>query len=109
EGARGRRARGPGPPWAREAPGPARGRGRRGARALERAALTRLPRRRLLGIDRSGPPPAQTLPGAPLNPWTLPNAIGFVRLVLIPVFLVLALGSGDGRYAPASIVYAVVG
>jgi cardiolipin synthase len=28
---------------------------------------------------------------------------------LIPVFLVLALGSGDGRYAPASIIYAVIG
>jgi cardiolipin synthase len=62
-----------------------------------------------LGLDRSGPPPPQTLPGAPLNPWTLPNAIGFVRLALIPVFLVLALGSGDGRYAPASIIYAVIG
>ena len=35
--------------------------------------------------------------------------IGFVRLALIPVFLVLALGSGDGRYAPASIIYAVIG
>jgi cardiolipin synthase len=66
-------------------------------------------RRRLLGLDRSGPPPPESLPGAPLNPWTLPNAIGFVRLALIPVFLVLALGSGDGRYAPASIVYAVIG
>jgi CDP-diacylglycerol--glycerol-3-phosphate 3-phosphatidyltransferase len=32
-----------------------------------------------------------------------------MRLALIPVFLVLALGSGDGRYAPASIVYAVIG
>jgi cardiolipin synthase len=30
-------------------------------------------------------------------------------LALIPVFLVLALGSGDGRYAPASIIYAVIG
>jgi CDP-diacylglycerol--glycerol-3-phosphate 3-phosphatidyltransferase len=30
-------------------------------------------------------------------------------LALIPVFLVLALGSGDGRYAPASIVYAFIG
>jgi CDP-diacylglycerol--glycerol-3-phosphate 3-phosphatidyltransferase len=78
---------------------------------VERAALKRrrLTRRRLLGLDRSGPPPAETLPGAPLNPWTLPNAIGFVRLALIPVFLVLALGSGDGRYAPASIIYAVIG
>jgi cardiolipin synthase len=62
-----------------------------------------------LGLDRTGPPPPQTLAGAPLNPWTLPNAIGFVRLGLVPVFLVLALGSGDGRLASASIVYAVIG
>jgi cardiolipin synthase len=65
--------------------------------------------RRLLGIDRSGPRPAETLPGQPLNPWTIPNLIGFVRLALIPVFLVLALRSGDGRTAPASILYAVIG
>lgn len=63
----------------------------------------------MLGIDRSGPRPAATLPGAPLNPWTIPNLIGYVRLALIPVFLALALGSGDGRIASASIVYAVVG
>ena len=31
------------------------------------------------------------------NPWTIPNAIGFVRLALIPVFLVVALSSDDGR------------
>ena len=73
---------------------------------MARAALTT---RRLLGIDRSGPRPPETLPGAPLNPWTIPNAIGFARLALIPLFLVLALGSGDGRIASASIVYAVVG
>jgi cardiolipin synthase len=71
-----------------------------------RAALTT---RRLLGIDRSGPRPAETLPGQPLRPWTIPNAIGFIRLALIPVFLVLALNSGDGRTASASIVYAVIG
>jgi CDP-diacylglycerol--glycerol-3-phosphate 3-phosphatidyltransferase len=65
--------------------------------------------RRLLGIDRSGPRPPATLPGQPLNPWTVPNLIGFVRLALIPVFLVLALNSGDGRVASASIVYAVIG
>jgi CDP-diacylglycerol--glycerol-3-phosphate 3-phosphatidyltransferase len=64
---------------------------------------------RLLGYDRDYDPPPETLPGAPLNPWTIPNAIGFIRLALIPVFLVLALNSGDGRYAPASIVYAVIG
>jgi CDP-diacylglycerol--glycerol-3-phosphate 3-phosphatidyltransferase len=63
----------------------------------------------LLGIDRSGPRPPATLPGQPLHPWTIPNLIGFVRLALIPVFLVLALGSGDGRIASASIVYAVIG
>ena len=68
-----------------------------------------LTRKRLLGLDRSGGPPPETRRGAPLHPWTIPNAIGFVRIALVPVFLVLALGSGDGRYAPASIVYAVIG
>jgi phosphatidylglycerophosphate synthase len=65
--------------------------------------------RRLVGLDRSGGPPPETLKGAPLRPWTIPNAIGFVRLALIPVFLVLALDSGDGRIASASILYAVIG
>lgn len=64
--------------------------------------------RRLVGLDRSGPPPPQTLAGQPLNPWTIPNAIGFVRLALIPVFLVLAFSSDDGVSAGAAIVYAVV-
>jgi CDP-diacylglycerol--glycerol-3-phosphate 3-phosphatidyltransferase len=68
-----------------------------------------LTKRRLLGLDRSGPPPAATRAGEPLNPWTIPNLIGFTRIALIPVFLVLALGSGDGRIASASIVYAVIG
>jgi cardiolipin synthase len=72
-------------------------------------ARASLSRRRLLGLDRSGGPPPETRRGAPLNPWTVPNAIGFIRIALVPVFLVLALGSGDGRYAPASIVYAVIG
>ena len=72
-------------------------------------ARARLTKRRLLGLDRSGPPPPQTRPGAPLNPWTIPNAIGFARIALIPVFLALALSSGDGRIASASIVYAIVG
>ena len=73
---------------------------------MARASLTK---RRLLGLDRSGPPPAETLRKQPLNPWTLPNAIDFVRLALIPVFLVLALDSGDGRIASASVIYAVIG
>ena len=72
-------------------------------------ARTPLTTRRLLGLDRSGGPPPETRRGQPLNPWTVPNAIGMVRLALIPVFLALALGSGDGRVASASIVYAVIG
>jgi CDP-diacylglycerol--glycerol-3-phosphate 3-phosphatidyltransferase len=68
-----------------------------------------LTRRRLLGLDRSGPPPPETVSGAPLNPWTLPNAIGYLRIALVPVFLVIALGSGDGRAAAASAIYAVIG
>ncbi len=65
--------------------------------------------RRLVGLDRSGPPPPQTLAGAPLRPWTIPNAIGFVRLGLIPVFLVVALSSSDGVDALAAILFAVIG
>jgi cardiolipin synthase (CMP-forming) len=65
--------------------------------------------RRLLGLDRSGPPPAQTQAGQPLRPWTLPNAIGFARLALIPAFLVLALSSGDGAGAPQATLFAVIG
>jgi cardiolipin synthase (CMP-forming) len=71
-------------------------------------ARARLTRRRLLGLDRSGPPPPATLRKQPLNPWTVPNAIGFVRLALIPVFLVLALNSGDGRIAIATVLFAVI-
>jgi cardiolipin synthase len=72
-------------------------------------ARTRLTRKRLLGLDRSGGMPPATRKGQPLRPWTIPNVIGYIRVALIPVFLILALGSGDGRYAPASIIYAVIG
>jgi len=65
--------------------------------------------RRLSGLDRSGPPPPQTVAGQPLRPWTIPNAIGYVRLALIPVFLVLALGSDDGTDALPVVIFAVVG
>lgn len=65
--------------------------------------------RRLLGFDRSGPPPAATVAGAPLNPWTIPNAIGFARLALIPVFLVVAFSTDDGVGAAPAILFAVIG
>jgi cardiolipin synthase (CMP-forming) len=64
---------------------------------------------RLSGLDRSGAPPPQTRSGEPLRPWTVPNAIGFVRLALIPVFLVVALSSPDGRDALAATLFAVIG
>ena len=61
--------------------------------------------RRLFGLDRSGPPPSQTQKGAPLNPWTIPNFVGYARLAAIPLFLYLAFESGDGRSAGAAIVF----
>ena len=64
--------------------------------------------RRLVGLDRSGGPPPQTRRGEALHPWTLPNAIGFTRLALVPVFLVLALDSGDGRNTAATLLFAFV-
>jgi cardiolipin synthase len=80
---------------------------------LERApASSQTPRltvRRLFGLDRSGPPPPQTQAGEPLRPWTIPNAIGFLRLALIPVFLIVALSSRDGTSALAATLFAVIG
>ena len=61
--------------------------------------------RRLFGLDRSGPVPAQTRSGEPLRPFTLPNLVGYVRLAALPVFLALAFDSGDGRSAPAAILF----
>lgn len=66
-------------------------------------------KRRLFGIDRSGPPPDATLSGHPLNPWTIPNIIGYVRLAGIPVFLIVALSSGDGKSTAAAILFAAIG
>jgi cardiolipin synthase len=69
----------------------------------------RLTFRRLSGLDRSGPPPPQTLAGAPLNVWTIPNAIGFVRLALIPVLLITGLSSDSGTDPLPAIIFAVIG
>ncbi len=90
---------------------PAPGERRRGSRSGGRARWSppRLTFARLSGLDRSGPPPPQTQAGAPLNPWTLPNAIGFLRLALIPVFMVVSLSSRDGRDALAATLFAVIG
>jgi CDP-diacylglycerol--glycerol-3-phosphate 3-phosphatidyltransferase len=71
-------------------------------------ARSPLTRRRLIGLDRSGPPPPETRRRQPLRPWTIPNAIGFVRLALIPVFVAIAFNDGDGRSTTAFVFFAVV-
>ena len=65
-------------------------------------------RRRLFGLDRSGPLPSETRKGAPLHPWTIPNLIGYLRLAAIPVFLALAFESGDGRAPAAALIYLAI-
>ena len=72
---------------------------------MARAPLTF---RRLSGLDRSGPPPPETLRDAPWRPWTVPNAIGFARAALIPVFLVIALSSDEGTDALPAVLFAVI-
>jgi CDP-diacylglycerol--glycerol-3-phosphate 3-phosphatidyltransferase len=64
--------------------------------------------RRLSGLDRSGPPPPETQAGAPLRPWTVPNAIGFLRAALIPTFLIVALSSDSGTDALPATLFGVV-
>jgi cardiolipin synthase (CMP-forming) len=64
---------------------------------------------RTFGLDRSGPPPPETQAGAPLRPWTIPNAIGFVRLALIPAFLIVALSSANGTGAAEATIFGVIG
>jgi CDP-diacylglycerol--glycerol-3-phosphate 3-phosphatidyltransferase len=64
--------------------------------------------RRLSGLDRSGPPPAETLRDAPWRPWTIPNLIGFIRLALVPVFVLLALDSEDGTETAPAILFAAI-
>jgi cardiolipin synthase (CMP-forming) len=69
----------------------------------------RLTFRRLVGVDRSGPPPPQTLRGQPLNLWTLPNAIGMVRLALLPVFLAVSFSSDSGVGVWPAVLFGVAG
>ena len=70
--------------------------------------MARASLRRALGLDRSGPPPPETRAGQPLRPWTIPNAIGLLRLVLIPVFLVLALTDPGGPGTVPAVIFAGV-
>src|SRR5436305_6728683 len=61
--------------------------------------------RRLFGLDRSAAPPPTTRKGEPLHPWTIPNAVGYVRLAALPVFLVLAYGTEDGTSVASAMVF----
>jgi len=78
--------------------------GRRGDQSF-RIGQRRKGFRRQFGLDRSGPPPSQTLSGQPLRPWTIPNAVGYLRLAGLPVFLILAFSSGDGRDPWAAAIF----
>jgi cardiolipin synthase len=64
--------------------------------------------RRRFGLDRSTPPPASTRRGEPLHPWTIPNAVGYLRLALLPVFLVLAYSTEDGTSVLSAMVFWVI-
>lgn len=65
--------------------------------------------KRVFGIDRSGGPDERTRSTEPLRPWTIPNAIGYVRALLIPVFFVLAWNSPDGRDTTANVAMFICG
>lgn len=67
---------------------------------------SRLTLGRLAGLDRSEPMPPETRRGQPLRPWTLPNLVGYIRLALLPVFLILAFSSPDGRDPVAALLFA---
>jgi cardiolipin synthase len=64
---------------------------------------------RLLGFDRSAEPTRQTAATRPLRPFTIPNAITFTRLALVPLFLVLGLTSDPSEGAAAVVLFALIG
>ena len=64
--------------------------------------------RKLFGLDRSGPEPTATRSGQPLRPFTLPNLVGLIRLLLIPVFLIVAFDSGEGTSWLAAGIFWVI-
>lgn len=73
---------------------------------MPRASLSA---RRLLGIDRSGAPPPQSRADAPWRPWTLPNAVGYVRAALIPLLLIVDYSSRHGTATLGAICFFLAG
>jgi cardiolipin synthase len=51
----------------------------------------------------------QTAPDAPWRPWTVPNLIGYARLALIPVILVLDYRSSSGTDTAAALCFFIAG
>jgi cardiolipin synthase len=70
-----------------------------GGRTVERSAET-------LGLRRPGPP-AATRKGQPLRPFTIPNLIGYARLVALAAFMVLSLGSDSGRDTLGTVCFGI--
>jgi CDP-diacylglycerol---glycerol-3-phosphate 3-phosphatidyltransferase len=64
--------------------------------------------RRLSGLDRSAGPPPETQRGAPLRPWTVPNAIGYLRIATLIAFVVVAFSSDDGTGGLEFALFAIV-
>lgn len=74
----------------------------------EKAPFGRGRARRLFGLDRTGAEPGQTRAGQPLRPFTLPNLIGIIRLLAIPVYLWVAFDSGDGESWMAAAIFFLI-
>lgn len=64
--------------------------------------------RRLFGLDRTGAEPAPTRAGQPLRPFTLPNLVGYIRILGLIAFWIVMLGSGDGRDWIAAVIFFLV-
>ncbi|MDE3069181.1 MAG: CDP-alcohol phosphatidyltransferase family protein [Acidobacteriota bacterium] len=65
--------------------------------------------RRLLGFDRSIEPAHQTARDRPWRPFTIPNAVTFMRLAALPAFLAVALTEDRGQGALSIALFAVIG
>ena len=61
----------------------------------------------VVGLRRSKHPAKERGSSEPLRPFTVPNLISLIRLLLIPVFLVLAFRSKSGVSSNAIIVFGV--
>jgi cardiolipin synthase len=59
---------------------------------------------RRLGLRRDSDPP-ETRAGQPLRPFTIPNIVGYLRIVALASFLTISLSSEDGRETVGTVCY----